>query len=320
VIQACHNLLSAGRFPVAVLMIEVAPQEVDVNVHPTKAEFRFRNSKAVFSAVQRAVREAIIAGVDPLRRGNPGLERGHLSWGGAEQRSQMGLVLEIEQTANFLSHSSEEQDYQSLTDVPVGPQPPLKPRTLPMLRVVGQVGGRYIVAEGPVGLYLIDQCAADSRTQYEDLLEQLEGSGQIQPVEIPAMTIDLTRNERLVIEPWLSALEQMGIGVEPFGPNTFIIRSMPEVLSKREPGDVFGILITDLLAQPHLDSEEAFIDLMLKRLSVLAAAKTGQVLSLDQMQRIIRQLERSQNPHEDPYGRPTLIHMSAEQLAREFGN
>ncbi|HVO69538.1 MAG TPA: DNA mismatch repair endonuclease MutL, partial [Aggregatilineaceae bacterium] len=188
VVQAYHTLLPTGRYPLAVLLISLSPEEVDVNVHPTKAEVRFRVPDAVFAAVQRAVRRAVIdqAPVPPMRsdsyddRARPGWGAGGDWEAGVPPRptvpGERQLRLELESLAPGRFGQQRPGQGPQLpyapedTEIPAGPGGPARPRTLPILRVIGQAGATYIIAEGPAGLYLIDQHAAHERILYEQFM------------------------------------------------------------------------------------------------------------------------------------------------------
>jgi len=321
VIQAYHGLLQGGRYPVATLMIDIPPQEVDVNVHPTKAEVRFRNGKAVFSAVQRAVREVLIS--QARVREQRGLPRDvpdttGPTWG--ELGGQMDLTLPIDDPGRFPEMATDARIQppdadDPATAIPEGMGAPLKPRTLPMLRVVGQVGATYIVAEGPAGLYLIDQHAAHCRVIYDALAE----ANEVDVQEIDAATIDLTADETRLLEPRLAMLNACGIVLESFGPSTFVVRALPAEAAQIDAKALLGQLVDDLAADLRQDDEQ-FQDRVLSRISAHAAIKAGQILKTEDMQALIRQLERCPQPRTDPTGKPTLLHMSGEQLARQFGH
>lgn len=331
VIQAYHTLLMNGRFPLAVLMIEIAPHEVDVNVHPTKAEVRFRDPHAVFSTVQRGVREAVIGSADApqARLGRRGGEIHSPSYGRnaawlsapRDYRSDFEptLPLEMDDPGQFPGQrQSQDRDSDDPNAIPYGPGAPDRPRTLPVLRVVGQVGAMYIVAEGPSGMYLVDQHAAHERILYEQFMDAFERQEKISQHVLMGHTIDLSPDEARLIEEKFDVLIAVGFTLEPFGPNTFMIRTVPAVLSDSDPAEAVAAILDDLMAdnQPgQLSIEDKIIAQVCRR----AAVKAGQILSIEQMQNLIRQLERARNPHTCPHGRPTLLHMSGEQLAREFG-
>lgn len=324
VVQAYHTLLASGNYPIAVLMIRVPTESVDVNVHPTKAEVRFQDANHVFVTVQRAVREAVIHYAQPpdLRGGRlGGFATAPAEWGASKLPSsrQLEMQLELQGSGQYPHQRDRTLDYDNdATAIPVGMGAPLKPRTLPVLRVVGQVGAMYIIAEGPAGMYLIDQHAAHERILYEQFLEAYQRAQPITQAALNAQTITVSPLEAQMIEDQLELLHKVGFSLESFGPNTFLIRSIPAILATSDPVDVVAGILNDLELdkQPGLSAiEDKLIRFVCKR----AAVKAGQILSLEEMQSIIRQLERCQNPHTCPHGRPTMIHLSGDQLAREFG-
>jgi DNA mismatch repair protein MutL len=326
VIQAYHTLLMTGRYPVAILMIDIASEEVDVNVHPTKAEVRFRNANAVFSALQRAVRQAVV-----VFSSTPDVRRGHFGgfatthtvsvWGKeASEPAQLDMDLPLEDAGRYPGQRDipDTEDPVDPTAIPEGLGSPQRPRTLPMLRVVGQVGAMYIVAEGPAGMYLIDQHAAHERILYEQFMDTYEKLDVIAQHTLAAQTIDVPPAEARLVEDNLDVLKSVGFELESFGPNAFIVRAVPGVLADADPLEVVSGIIEDL-AQDKAPGREAMEEKIISRVCRQAAVKAGQVLSHEEMQSIIRQLERCRSPHTCPHGRPTMLHMSGEQLAREFG-
>lgn len=320
VVQAYHTLLMTGRYPVSVLMIEMPPSEVDVNVHPTKAEVRFRDQDRVFSAVQRAVRRAVID-----QAHTPSLRMSQLTrpqrplWEveGRTTETQIEMPLGLADPGQYPQHRVETIDIDP-TAIPFGPGAPERPRTLPILRVVGQVAATYIVAEGPAGLYLIDQHAAHERILYEQFLEEHDRKGLIAQYMLAAQTIQVSAEEERLLEEHLGILADIGLVIEPFGPGVFVVRSVPAMLADADITETLALIIDDLETgrQPGRGAVEATI---VRRVCKQAAIKAGQILNFDQMQMLIRQLERCKSPLTCPHGRPTLIHISADQLAREFG-
>ncbi len=325
VTQAYHTFLMTGRFPVSVLMIRLPTAEVDVNVHPTKAEVRFRDTDQVFAAIQRAVRRAVIdlAQTPAMRGGHfAGLtsRNDHLpSWAANTYQNQLDMDLSLDNPGQHRRQSllTPAVDFDPAA-IPAGMGLPAKPRTLPILRVIGQVGATYIVAEGPSGLYLIDQHAAHERILYEQFMEEHNRHEKTAQLTLTAQTINLPPIEARLLEENFDILQGIGFDLEPFGPNIYIIRSVPALLADESPLEVLGGILADLEVgnQPGQASIEEKI---ITRVCKQAAVKAGQILSVDEMQNIIRQLERCQSPHTCPHGRPTMLHMTGEQLAREFG-
>lgn len=335
VTQAYHTFIPTGRYPMAVLMITLAPEEMDVNVHPTKAEVRFRAPEAVFSAVQRAVRRAVVdqapvpsMGGDPYQNVEEGWRPAPSS--APERRPLRAMVPGEEQLRMELNaldpgrYAHQRPDYLPArsqpepTEVPEGVGRPARPRTLPILRVIGQVGAMYIVAEGPAGLYLIDQHAAHERILYEQFMAQQAAMEPVAQRTLDAATVELPPAAAHLVEEARDLLAGLGFDVEPFGAATFRVRAIPALLADREPGEVLRMIMQDL----ESGSEPGGVTLeekLVRRVCKTAAVKAGQTLSYDEMQGLIRQLERCESPRTCPHGRPTMLHISGEELAKQFG-
>ncbi len=340
VTQAYHTLLPQGRYPIAVLMITLPPDEVDVNVHPTKAEVRFRSPDAVFAAVQRAVRSTVINQAPPPEvRPHSDVQWRSTAWSArrdlaavqadsGESIRQSPLGLEIDSPGSHGQHMTSAQPDVSggtsddeeafLAGIPEGIGRPSQPRTLPMLRVLGQVGAAYIVAEGPAGLYLIDQHAAHERILYEQFLAEAVARRSIAQQTLDSVTVELPLRDIALIEENLEQLASLGFELEPFGATTLRVRAIPAMLARTDPAQAVQLVLADLEAGAP-PGQRKLEEIIALRVCKAAAVKAGQVLSFTEMQAIIRQLERSQSPHTCPHGRPTMIHISAEQLARQFG-
>jgi DNA mismatch repair protein MutL len=325
VTQAYHTFLMNGRYPVAVLMLRLPPQDVDVNVHPTKAEVRFRDTDSIFGAIQRAVRRAVVdlASTPSMRGSRFGqfLPRMDYPANGYESRnSQMEMGLPLDSPGQYRRQSLYDQTAESTspTDIPAGPDAPARPRSLPILRAVGQVGATYIVAEGPSGLYLIDQHAAHERILFEQFMTNFARQEPVKQYTLTAQSIHLPPTEARLLDEHSDTLARMGFEIEPFGPNTFVIRSVPAALGENSPVEVIVDMLADLSAERQ-PGQAAIEHKIITRVCKGAAIKAGQILSLNEMQDLIRQLERCDSPHTCPHGRPTMLHLTNEQLAREFG-
>ena len=316
IVQAYHTFLPVGRYPIAVIHIGLDPRLVDVNVHPTKAEVRFRDPRAVFSAVQKAVRAAI-AGTAPVRDVSP-----RTSW------SQPGGW--AERRRSLVSAGQSHLDLRVVEgDTPPSPTEPSPPqdtahaddrgRLLPLLRVVGQVGATYIVAEGPDGMYLIDQHAAHERVLYEKLMAERTAQGQI-PSQRLLDPVAVTLDSELagLIAEHLDALLAAGFDIEPFGGDAYLVRAIPAVLSGQDPARVVEEVVRGLVEDVDV-AGKALEDRLVTQICKRAAVKAGQVLSPEEMRTLVRDLEACETPHTCPHGRPTMIHITAAELARQFG-
>jgi DNA mismatch repair protein MutL len=187
----------------------------------------------------------------------------------------------------------------------------------PILRLVGQIATAYIVAEGPDGLYLIDQHAAHERVLFEQFVAQSKATIvaqallQPEPVHLPPA------RARLLSEQ-LELLNHLGFQVEAFGPGTFLVRSIPALLAGMDPASAINVLVEDFEEDetPLQNEVEAKL---IARVCKRAAIKAGQTLSVEEQRGLLSSLEKCTSPRTCPHGRPTMIHLSVSLLERQFG-
>jgi len=308
IIQAYRTLLPTGRYPLAVVMVHMPPEEVDVNVHPAKAEVRFRDGDAVFRAVQKAVRSTLLE-----RSPVPIAVRTPTAWPGSPTQRQDERR---ERLAGLRPQSAGEQLRFEAKPLEAGAV--RSAEGIPPLRVVGQVGTTYVVAEGPEGLYLIDQHAAHERVLFEQMLAQRERADVPSQALLEPQPVELLPEVAGLLEEHLEALTSLGFQMEPFGGTTLLVRALPALVAQENPRQVLEDVAAALLAgdAPLASRVEKAVALSVcKR----AAIKAGQVMARAEMEELIRALEQCTSPRTCPHGRPTMIHLSVAQLAREFG-
>ena len=302
VVQAYHTYLMVGRYPQAALFLEMPPELVDVNVHPTKAEVRFRERDKIFSGVQRATRRALLAhtpvpgiGIHPADYPDQSysFNKPVSSWTPIEP--------DIHQSQLKLDSSKEAGE----------------PGRVPLLRSVGQIAAAYLVAEGPDGLYLIDQHAAHERVLFERFMEEKKESIASQ-VLLQPVTVEFSAADARLISDQLAILAGLGFQVEAFGSNTFLVRGIPQILTGIEPAAALRVLVEDFEEdeRPLQAEQEAII---VARICKRAAVKAGKTLSLEEQAALLNDLEKCQAPRTCPHGRPTMIHLSVDLLERQFG-
>ena len=269
--EAYRTLVPVGRHPIVVLDLRVPPEDVDVNVHPRKTEVRLLRERAVFAAVQRAIRRALGVGAAP-------------SWSGGPPGGD---------------------DEHALPDAgwTVG------------LRVLGQAGGAYIIAEGGNGVYLVDQHAAHERVLYEAVRERWAARQVQQPLLEPAV-LELAPREAAAIRDHVDTLGSIGYEAEPFGDAALLVRSVPAGLAARDP-------LATLRAVIAAVAEESPPEDWQDRLAILFAChnavRAGDRLSEEEMAALIQQLGEAELCQACSHGRPTALLLSHAQLAREFG-
>jgi DNA mismatch repair protein MutL len=291
--EAYHGLLPAGKHPVVVINIAIPPGEVDVNIHPTKTAVKFRDERLVAMKVQRAVRRALLQQMPVHRMEEPSATYsppppGMQALFGTSQQEGGGLT--------FTSAST--------------------PQTvLPVLRVLGQLSCSYIVAEGPDGLYLIDQHAAHERIYFDRAILQMsqrrmEMQGLLEP-----SPFEVSPKQHQALKSCYQDLSRYGFSLEPFGDRTYLVRSVPALLHDKDWKAVASELL-DFIDELGSGTWE---EKLAMSVACHGAVRAGQALSFDEMREIIRQLEKCAAPHTCPHGRPTLVRFGREQLRKEFG-
>jgi DNA mismatch repair protein MutL len=304
VTQAYQSLLMVGRFPLVVLQLEMAPETIDVNVHPTKTEVRFREPNLVFTVLQRAVRASL------LGQAPPAVKLGSI-WGGDWVPATPVVSDPDWEIARVVQRDggTEARDTAQI-QLPHG--------DLPLLRAVGQVGSAYLVAEGPDGLYLIDQHAAHERILFEALMIARESKSIEAQALLEPLTIELTPAQAVLLEEQTEVLTGLGFQVEGFGRQAFRLRTVPALLSSMNPEQSLRVVVEDF-EEDESPLEGEMTARLAARVCKRAAIKAGQVLSLAEQQKLLTDLEACQAPRTCPHGRPTMIHLSVDALERQFG-
>ncbi|MGA8848665.1 MAG: DNA mismatch repair endonuclease MutL [Dehalococcoidia bacterium] len=286
--EAYHGLLMDGQHPIAVINISLPAQELDVNIHPAKAQIKFCHEQTVFSSVQKAIEVALAR-----------------------------TPIASSKTVPFSVSSGQWQSPRMITDnEPVFVVAQLPTLELPVLRVLGQLANTYIIAEGPDGLYLIDQHAAHERILYDRIIAQwaqkeVEVQGLLQPV-----TIELSPREE---ETWKASKEflaEFGFDIEPFGNRSYLIRTIPALMARANIIEIISVLLDSLASK---ESPNPWEEKIAQSLACHGAIRAGQQLSNEEMRELIKQLEQTKQPRTCPHGRPTMIHLNSHQLEKEFG-
>ena len=289
--EAYHDFLMVGKHPVAIINLSLPPRDMDVNVHPTKTEVRFRDDKAVLTAVQRAVRQTLVE-LTPVPK--------------ISEVATAHRVASIPRQPLWKSTSG---GAGIMARTPETAQTPSQ--SLPVLRVVGQLLGSYIIAEGPGGLYLIDQHAAHERILFEQIKNRWSCREMESQALLEAVTFEVSPRQAEVLKTYLDKLAEFGFSIEPFGERTFLVRAVPSWLA----GQDWQGVIREVLDSDGGDWEKRIAISM----ACHSAVRAGQVLTDDEMREMVRQLEQVVLPNACPHGRPTMIHLSLAQLEQDFG-
>ena len=304
--KAYQGMIMVGRYPISVMFIEIDAGELDVNVHPTKTEVRLKDPSRVFSGVHRAVRKTIAA-YSPVPAFPPSL------WThSGSQGDEHGKDDQTPSASLFV-----EQDTNQNAQPAQGSQLPAT-GNLPLLRLIGQLGLTYLAAEGPDGLYLIDQHAAHERILFERLA--YAASAERSQYLLEPAVVSIPHMDAEEMDSRIAIARELGFQIEDFGPDAFKITAVPQILSAYDPQAAFmGLFGEDDEdkggALLETEKKEAIIKRICKRLAV----KGGQPLSRPEQEQLIRDLESCQNPRTCPHGRPAIIHISVDALERRFG-
>ena len=305
--EAYRGLLMEGRFPIAVVFLDVPPGEVDVNVHPNKREVRLSHEGDAFSSVQHAVRDALLA-ASPIAEGE-----GLLSQAVAAPPS-------LQPELTFASQEREQSPLPEPAPVaedahaPLAPPPGASP--LSRLRVLGQIANTYIVADGPDGMYLIDQHAAHESVLYYRLLRQWANSApEVQPMLEP-LPMGLTPQQMDALGEGRAVLERYGLLVEPFGDDTLLVRAVPVMARRVDAAKLVAEALDGFTARAngadtHLSAAAS--------IACHSAVRAGQTLDHQEMTALGEALASEMNPQHCPHGRPTVIRVSTDVLGRQFG-
>ncbi|MCX7617477.1 DNA mismatch repair endonuclease MutL [Tepidiforma sp.] len=327
VTEAYQSQLPVGRFPVAALHLRLPDDEVDVNVHPAKAEVRFRDERLVARAIRSAVRAALEAAAPvswspavPSAAPAAPPSLGHVPLPGPALKPAAAPPAPSEPPP-ALRGPVPTQGVLALTrpaqPAPAGPIPAPHRDLLPLLRVVGQLNATYIVAEGPDGMYLVDQHAAHERVVYDRILARRAAAGQppVQPLLEPVL-VDVGAALAAVAEAAAADLAALGLVLEPFGDGVLLLRQVPAGFRADDPVTaVRGVLE----AIERDDRVPAGFGRAAATIACHSSVRAGMALSMEEMRRLVEDLAATATPRTCPHGRPTLIHLGTEAIERQFG-
>jgi len=347
--EAYRGLLDPRRFPVAFVFIEVPPEDVDVNVHPSKIEVRFHNSQQIHDLLLAALRETLNkSNLTPAASFGPGVA-GTPEGDASETERQNSLRQAM---ADFFKSAPAPQPRLSFPEAraprggsapPPGfetyPLPPdrapaggataeynesartpaLPKTTPPGGETAFQVHDSYIVAQCPDGLIIVDQHAMHERVIYNELKARLAcGPLTAQRMLIP-QTLTVTPRETDLLGTHKKLLARLGIEVAPFGPETIAIQQFPTLLAERgAQGPEFLREVLDKLTEDSSTGPEQLIENVLQVMACKAAIKAGQPLSRDEMESLLAQAADVEKSSSCPHGRPTTLKLTIQDLEKQF--
>ncbi len=332
VYDAYHSLLFINKHPVLVLNVTIDPAQVDVNIHPTKAEIKFARREQVYNAILNAVQQALQQH-NLIPTLNPAVQQLTL-----EQKPQSEPVppqetfYPFEPSTQTVFQVKERSSYPpGQTAEPLSPpamemamemaleQAAAEPLALPRfppLRLLGQIHKTFFVAEALDGLFYIDQHAAHERVLYERFMQQyLQQEVQVQQL-LRGEVIELSPAEAALVKEHKHALQELGFGLEPFGGNSIVLKTVPLLLGRLQSKEVFYEVLSLLKEGKHklLQTKEEIVTRMACRAAIMA----GDTIAISEMESHLQELAKTKLPFTCPHGRPTLIKVDVNELEKRF--
>jgi len=312
-IEAYRPLLARDQFPVAVLRLELPPQEVDVNVHPTKAWVRFRSPRQVQEILYRAVKDALhqVQVVQPQRglavaddRG-PGDATGSFSIesGGPE------MAPALPQSADNRAPDAQTRLFH---------EPPAHFSTANFGAVVGQLQDTFIVSATDDEIFFLDQHVAHERVLFERLLAELEAGPLASQELLFPQPLELGAGQAALVQEWTETLEGLGFRLEGWSGATVVLRAVPALLRGQEPRRLIEALVEDV-NRPRKGEPVPLLHRALSFVACHAAIKAHAPLQREEMARLIADLADTKTPYFCPHGRPIVSRLSLRDIRRELG-
>jgi DNA mismatch repair protein MutL len=357
--EAYRGLLMVGRYPIAFLFLEIPSELVDVNVHPTKSEVRFRDSQQLYRHLLSALRSKFL-GMDlnstlSLPPGtNPDLHASTLN-----PRHEKELQIEFagwakdkladwqptnppavsipesefpdeapagsfpvndeHETGPENSLRTEKETFSSATDEMRRDDPAAPPRPHDGGSQIMQVHDCYLVLETEEGLTVIDQHALHERVLYEQLRQRVLNEAVESQRMLVPETVELDPAEAMLIVEHRDLFAQLGFGIEEFGGNTVLLTGYPPMLSRVDLGRLIRDLAGQLAEAGPTPTRRDLLDRLLHMMSCKAAIKSGDRLSQEEMESLLAQRHLVDDAHHCPHGRPTALVLSRAELDRQFG-
>ena len=319
--QAYHDVLFHGRHPVYVLYMEIDPGLVDVNVHPTKHEVRFRDSRSVHSFIHRVLHDAIaMVSPEDNTRGDgysqqqrTGEQNAALYPVAQTTLSQQAIPLKVkEQIDNYAALYGQAGDELPLAQVQHDESMP------PLGFAVAQIQGVYILAENKQGLVIVDMHAAHERITYERLKQACEENlVRSQPLLVP-MSVNVSENEVKLAEQHQDVFESLGFVVESIGKETVVVRQVPSLLRDADIENLVRDVLADIVMHGESQRIKQQMNDILSTMACHGSVRANRKLALPEMNALLRDIERTERSGQCNHGRPTWIQLDMKQLDKLF--
>jgi len=314
--QAYRDVLFHGRHPAFVLMLELDPARVDVNVHPQKTEVRFRDGRLVHDFLFSTIHSQLSGTRPGSSAGSPAQMAGVTSAGrefardGGQQ--QGGLGLGVAETISRYGELARAPLPQSTDGGEGDPDMP------PLGFAVAQIHGVFVLAENAHGLVVVDMHAAHERIVYEQLKQSWsEDRVRSQRLLVPEK-IAVSRREALALESHVAEMARLGFELDLAGPEAVLIRAVPSMLARADSQKLVRDVLADLVELGDSRRIESVIDEMLSTIACHGSVRANRRLNIDEMNALLRDMERTERSDQCNHGRPTWVQMDMKSLDRLF--
>ncbi|SIS64810.1 DNA mismatch repair endonuclease MutL [Salimicrobium salexigens] len=335
ILKGYDTLLPLGKYPVALINIDMDPSLLDVNVHPAKLEVRFSKEQELFELIQNTIKQAF--------REETLIPEGTSTINKKEDKSeQTSMVFEKPRVSEITANSNQSYETERTDESTPGPEKenpfPLEPepaeetvkdsgdirqeeekntQRVPHMYPVGQLHGTYIIAQNERGMYMIDQHAAQERVKYERFKKKLgEPDQTVQELLVP-LTFTFPAKTALKIEENSHILENIGVFFESFGTNTFIVRSHPEWFPKGYEGEIIEEIVEELEQSNNINIE-SFRNDAAALMSCKGSIKANHHLTMRDMEVLLDDLAAAEDPFTCPHGRPIIVFFSEYDIEKMF--
>ncbi len=327
---AYADMLARDRHAVLALFLELPPEDVDVNVHPAKTEVRFRDAQAVRGFIVSSLRRSLASGDRRSAQSPDAAAMGRWTFEPVQTVAPAAMRSIFDPPSGPASATQRVGERQSVWDGPNTPAPQGRAETAqpldadeqayPLGVARGQVAKTYIVAESGDGLVLVDQHAAHERLVLERLRTAGAGTAvaRSQALLIPdVVELDETACDRL--ESSIAKLAELGLSIERFGPAAMLVRSIPHALTGADPGKLLQDIADDLAKHGEALLLGEKLDLALATMACHGSVRAGRVLSVAEMNALLREMERTPRSGQCNHGRPTWVKLGMGDVEKLFG-
>ncbi len=307
IFDAYRTLIPRDRYPIAILFMDLSPHRIDVNVHPTKREIRFRDQEKVYRSIHLALQAQLkmVPGDAKISRAIETYWQEKGVHGGLREEKAEFVVTKGEQVERSFVLPGFSRKGQ-----PGGFYSSLFP--------LGQIGGTYIVCQGPKGLVLVDQHAAHERVLYEKLRHQLGNAVVIRQVLLFPHMVELSPAEGHMLGAYKEELEKLGMEIEDFGGNTFVVKSVSQVVAAEDVGSLIKDIIEELASDGRTPKGEVMTERILSIMACHGAIRANRVLRDEEIQTLLRDLDQIDFASTCPHGRPIFSEIDYPQLEKMF--